>query len=133
MRLFLFLFMVWRARLPASQVCAATTIQDEAHMLPTASGSGAGPGHQTLALGETMKLDHLGPIIINADGTTRRITNWDTLSEQEKQSSWRIIGARNRKRLEKLKRDLRQTENDIAVDGSSVPDAAAGVESSEEV
>jgi hypothetical protein len=50
-------------------------------------------------------MDELGPIIINPDGTTRRITNWDTLSAQEKKSSWRLIGKRNKERLEKLKQE----------------------------
>lgn len=38
------------------------------------------------------------------DGTTRRITNWDTLTKQEKDSSWRLISARNRKRIEVLQK-----------------------------
>ena len=48
-------------------------------------------------------MDELGPIIINPDGTTRRITNWDTLTTQEKKSSWRLISKRNKERLAKLK------------------------------
>ena len=58
-----------------------------------------------LELGGSLSMDELGPIIINPDGTTRRITNWDTLSAQEKKSSWRLIGKRNKERLEKLKQE----------------------------
>ena len=58
---------------------------------------------RTLKIGETLSLNEIGPVIINADGTTRRISNWDKMSPQEQQSAWKLIGARNRKRLEKLK------------------------------
>jgi hypothetical protein len=40
---------------------------------------------------------------IIVDGSTRRIANWDTLSEQEKESSRRLIAARNKRRIEALK------------------------------
>ena len=39
--------------------------------------------------------DLLGPIILNTDGTTRRIANWDSLSEHEQQVSWKRISKRN--------------------------------------
>ena len=45
----------------------------------------------------------VGPIIVNTDGTTRRIANWDTLSKQEQESSWRLISARNKQRIERLR------------------------------
>ena len=49
------------------------------------------------------KLTHLGPMIVNADGTMRRITNWDTLTEAEKANTMRVVGERNSRRLEILK------------------------------
>jgi hypothetical protein len=52
--------------------------------------------------GSSVKLDKLGPIIINSDGTTQRISNWDKLSEIEQKKAWRIIAKRNKKRLEAL-------------------------------
>jgi predicted Fe-S protein YdhL (DUF1289 family) len=57
-----------------------------------------------------MKLDHLGPIIINTDGTTRRIDNWDTLSEREKETTWRRIKKRNAERREMLEAKLKAEE-----------------------
>ena len=39
--------------------------------------------------------DLLGPIILNTDGTTRRIANWDSLSEHEQHVSWKRISKRN--------------------------------------
>jgi len=65
------------------------------------------PGNplRTLSLGgDPLKLDDLGPIIINPDGTTRRIANWQTLTKQEQESSWRIISARNKKRISELQK-----------------------------
>lgn len=65
---------------------------------------------QTLQFGQAMKLDHLGPIIINTDGTTRRIDNWDTLSEREKETTWRRIKKRNAERREMLEAKLKAEE-----------------------
>ena len=56
--------------------------------------------------GDALTFERLGPMIINTDGTVRRIASWDTLSPQEKESSWRLISARNRKRVEELKRKI---------------------------
>lgn len=50
--------------------------------------------------------NELGPLIINKDGTTGRITNWHQMTEEEKQRTLRIITARNRKRLQVLKEEL---------------------------
>ena len=77
-----------------------------------------------------MRFEELGPIIVNLDGwiicnisyniytigTTRRISNWDTLSKQEKDSSFRIISARNKKRIQKLR------EEGKAIDIETNPD-----------
>jgi len=56
----------------------------------------------TIKLGETISLEEMGPVIINTDGTTRRIDNWDQLSEAEKKTTWRRISQRNEKRRKKL-------------------------------
>lgn len=53
--------------------------------------------------GTTVSLDHLGPIVVNQDGTMSRISNWDKMTEIEKQNTMRIIGKRNKQRLEALK------------------------------
>ncbi|KZP07948.1 hypothetical protein FIBSPDRAFT_658776, partial [Athelia psychrophila] len=52
--------------------------------------------------GASVRLDHLGPMVINLDGTVARISNWDTLSEAERLNTIRVIGRRNRKRVEEL-------------------------------
>lgn len=50
-----------------------------------------------------VKLDHLGPMVVNTDGTLSQIGNWAQMTESEKESTMRIIGKRNQKRLEALK------------------------------
>jgi hypothetical protein len=56
----------------------------------------------TLKFGESLRLEELGPIIINSDGSTRRIENWNQLSDQEKEVSWRRISKRNEERRKAL-------------------------------
>lgn len=52
----------------------------------------------------TVSLDHLGPIVVNQDGTMSRISNWDKMTEMEQKNTLRIIGKRNKQRLEALKK-----------------------------
>lgn len=71
-------------------------------------GGGSGGGKreeevQTITVdGFGIKLDHLGPIIVNTDGTLTRIANWGALTEQERQVALRRIAKRNRARREQL-------------------------------
>jgi hypothetical protein len=53
--------------------------------------------------GTTASLDHLGPMVVNVDGTMSRISNWDKMAEIEKKNTLRIIGKRNKERLAALK------------------------------
>ena len=78
-------------------------IPSEILMLPSSVGESSEISRQ-ITLGETISLEELGPIIINADGTTRRITNWSTLNKNEQENSWRVISARNLKRLKVLQK-----------------------------
>ena len=55
-----------------------------------------------IKLGETISFEEMGPVIINADGTTRRIDNWDQMTEGERQVAWRRISKRNEERRRKL-------------------------------
>jgi len=73
---------------------------EEIPQLPASSSRD--PNTPTLKFGETLKLDHLGPIVLNVDGSTRRIDNWDEMTEQEKEVTWRRIKERNRIRREAL-------------------------------
>ncbi|OAQ73074.1 hypothetical protein VFPPC_00878 [Pochonia chlamydosporia 170] len=54
--------------------------------------------------GTTIKLDHLGPLVVNVDGTMSRITNWSQMADIEKENTLRILGRRNKQRLEAVKK-----------------------------
>jgi hypothetical protein len=51
----------------------------------------------------TIKLDHLGPMVVGVDGTLSRISNWDSMADIEKKNTLRIIGKRNQARLAALR------------------------------
>lgn len=42
-------------------------------------------------------------MVINVDGTMSRIANWAEMAEIERRNTWRIIGRRNKERLEVLR------------------------------
>ncbi len=70
--------------------------------LPLPGESGSDRVHK-IELGSTpVAMEHLGPIIVNTDGTTRRIANWDTMTEAEQANAIRLISARNKRRIEAL-------------------------------
>jgi hypothetical protein len=52
--------------------------------------------------GQTVKLDHMGPLVVNKDGTLSRISNWGEMSEIERANTVRILGKRNMLRREAL-------------------------------
>ena len=56
-----------------------------------------------LKLGESHTLDHLGPLIVNKDGTMRRISNWSKMTDRERKMTMRRITKRNRDRMAVLK------------------------------
>ena len=60
-----------------------------------------------LKLGETMQFAELGPVIINADGTTRQIANWDKMTKKEQEVTWRRISKRNAERRAKLEEQMK--------------------------
>jgi hypothetical protein len=80
---------------------ATDTRENEIPALPTPAENGE-PTRQ-LPLGSTVSMDHLGPIIVNTDGTTRRIANWNELTKSEQENAIRLISARNKRRIEALK------------------------------
>ena len=47
----------------------------------------------------TIKLDHLGPMVVNVDGSLGRITNWLEMTEMEQKNTLRVVGKRNQARL----------------------------------
>jgi hypothetical protein len=53
--------------------------------------------------GSTVKLDHMGPLVVNKDGTLSRISNWAEMADIERQNTLRILGKRNQLRREALR------------------------------
>ncbi|GKT86771.1 von willebrand factor [Colletotrichum tofieldiae] len=77
---------------------------------PSSGGNSAGGnGNGTITLdmsggeGASTKLDHLGPLVVNQDGTMSRISNWGEMTEIERRNTLRILGKRNQIRLAGLR------------------------------
>mmetsp|Transcript_22160 Transcript_22160/g.41525 ORF Transcript_22160/g.41525 Transcript_22160/m.41525 type:complete len:93 (-) Transcript_22160:475-753(-) len=47
-----------------------------------------------VAGGDPLKFDKLGPMVLNTDGTISRITNWDKMTDKEKETTYRIVSAK---------------------------------------
>ena len=52
--------------------------------------------------GEGVTLHHLGPLVVNKDGSLSRIANWEAMSEREKANTLRVLKKRNQLRLGEL-------------------------------
>ena len=88
-----------------------TDAESEVPLLPPPDPNAANKDKiPSIKLGETIRFEEWGPIILNSDGTTRRIANWDQLTEQEKEATWRRISKRNEQRRQAL---LKQMEEGI--------------------
>ncbi|KAK6356482.1 hypothetical protein TWF718_000841 [Orbilia javanica] len=93
---------------------------DESSQNPNCESNGAQPPQETLALpapeteteanaakklevdAEALKLDHLGPMVVNSDGTLSRIHNWPNMTLSERKRTIDILGKRNRLRTKAL-------------------------------
>jgi len=97
---------------PENEVAAKSTIPDDPAPLskPLAlPATASNDWSHVLDVGEggSVKLDHLGPMVVNQDGTLSRISNWNKMSDDEQKNTVRVIGKRNQQRLAALKK----TEN----------------------
>ncbi|KAF2147033.1 uncharacterized protein K452DRAFT_194342, partial [Aplosporella prunicola CBS 121167] len=52
-----------------------------------------------------LRLDHLGPMVVNRDGTLSRIANWEGMTELERTNTLRVLGKRNQLRLKALEQE----------------------------
>ncbi|GJE94684.1 hypothetical protein PsYK624_108550 [Phanerochaete sordida] len=59
-----------------------------------------------LGVGSQVKLDELGPLVVNSDGTLSRIANWQNMTPQERERTVRVLAARNQIRLADQKAKL---------------------------
>ena len=64
-------------------------------------GEGVEQPHTLVVGGEPVQLDSLGPIVVNADGSLSRITNWSEMTEAEQKKTLRVVAKRNKARLTK--------------------------------
>ncbi|KAG0305082.1 hypothetical protein BGZ97_001239 [Linnemannia gamsii] len=71
--------------------------------------------------GQDIKLDLLGPVVVNEDGTMSRIDNWHEMADIEKENVRRILLKRNNARLARLRaaRDQAKAEEDAASTAAS--------------
>jgi hypothetical protein len=53
--------------------------------------------------GSSMKLGHLGPMVVNADGALSRIENWANMTGIEQSNTLRVLGKRNSERMGALR------------------------------
>jgi hypothetical protein len=65
-----------------------------------------------ISLGETISFEAMGPVILNLDGTTRRIANWDQMTKREQEVAWRRVSKRNEERREIILEKLEQGEQE---------------------
>ena len=72
--------------------------------------------------GQTVKLDALGPMVVNVDGSLSRISNWDKMTEMEQKSTMRVLGKRNKARLDALKEKEKEQEAGAGSGGDGVKD-----------
>ncbi|TLS25097.1 hypothetical protein PpBr36_07017 [Pyricularia pennisetigena] len=80
--------------------------------LPPASDQPTSPDgvKQLNAQGGSVSFDHLGPIVVNQDGTMSRIANWPNMTEIERENTIRILGKRNQLRMAELRKAAEATE-----------------------
>ena len=53
--------------------------------------------------GGGVSMDHLGPVVVNTDGSLSRITNWGDMTAAEQAKTQRVVAKRNEKRLRVLR------------------------------
>eukprot|EP00658_Telonema_sp_P-2_P025838 TRINITY_DN20412_c0_g1_i1.p1 TRINITY_DN20412_c0_g1~~TRINITY_DN20412_c0_g1_i1.p1 ORF type:complete len:113 (+),score=21.88 TRINITY_DN20412_c0_g1_i1:208-546(+) len=93
---------------------AATTVPQEPSasiIVPQDSSPASGaeglpasaPDASSLDMSQTI-LEKIGPLVIHKDGTSSRVADWGKMDEFDRQRTLRIITARNKKRLQALKR-----------------------------
>ena len=90
----------------SSATTATNKIQQDEHASSALPAPGQGTSTTTLDVsggGSTVKLDGLGPLVVNADGSVGRVGNWHDMTAAERETTLRILGRRNKQRLAALR------------------------------
>lgn len=77
--------------------------QNPEQVLPLPEPKAGNATQLDVGSGQGVKLDHLGPMVVNRDGTLSRIANWEHMSDIERRNTLRILGKRNQLRMETLR------------------------------
>ena len=112
--LYIFLLSSWIDSLPMAEESVTCQSRDVAMDPPVLAASlgtleledkpAGSIGTTKLTLGQTTSLkDAMGPLVVHKDGTVDRITDWNDKTEAEKKNIIRVLGKRNKLRLEKLR------------------------------
>ena len=108
------------------------------HQLSELGGSGSGSGsgsdgsdgsgsggsskdisdaaHQLEVGGSAVPMDAMGPVVVHTNGTVSRISNWHEMSGLERETTMRVVGKRNQVRMEKLRAEAAEAEDDAVRD-----------------
>ncbi|KAM0427003.1 hypothetical protein ACHAPT_007901 [Fusarium lateritium] len=96
----------------------STTPQENKKQLPApppeqdTAAAGRGDGVTALRVGESVRLDALGPLVVNADGSMGRVGNWAGMTAGEREATLRLLGRRNKQRLEALRAKKAEEEEE---------------------
>lgn len=52
-----------------------------------------------------MRLDAMGPLVVNVDGSLGRVANWAEMTPGEREGTMRLLKRRNEQRLRVLKEE----------------------------
>ena len=63
-----------------------------------------------------MPMDAMGPVVVHTNGTVSRISNWHEMSGLERETTMRVVGKRNQVRMEKLRAEAAEAEDDAVRD-----------------
>lgn len=88
-------------KVEGSRSSSSSSSQPGEQALP-APGAASGPVLDVSGQGTRVKLDELGPLVVNTNGTVGRVANWRGMTAMEKETTLRLLGKRNKARLEAL-------------------------------
>eukprot|EP00588_Corethron_pennatum_P005809 CAMPEP_0194283060 /NCGR_PEP_ID=MMETSP0169-20130528/24593_1 /TAXON_ID=218684 /ORGANISM="Corethron pennatum, Strain L29A3" /LENGTH=118 /DNA_ID=CAMNT_0039028579 /DNA_START=225 /DNA_END=581 /DNA_ORIENTATION=+ len=96
---------------PSEEDAAMEPAEGEVPLLGPSTGDD--PDIPVLKMGETLRLETMGPIIINHDGTTKTIDNWSKMTPAEQETTQRVIAARNKKRIAALEKEAAERGEEL--------------------